>query len=299
MQIQLNLEKLKQTKVHFCIPCYGGQVSEQTFMGIIKWANQAKELGIDWTIETLVNESLISRGRNTLTARFLNNESTTHLFFIDADIGFEPWHVLTVLNHDKDVVCGLYPMKSLPLKWVVNGVDGENTETREDYLIEVSKAGTGFMCIKSHVFEALKKHPAVKPFNNDIGLPPELDKHMFTFFDSAVRENRYYSEDWTFCENWRDLGGQIWIDSRVLLKHTGYFNFCQENDSAIRKAMAEIPSSINVEPDDARQNLKPGEQPKTLNVTDEQLNETVEITDKPAVPQKIASSKRKSKRKKR
>jgi hypothetical protein len=40
-----------------------------------------------------------------------------------------------------------------------------------------------------------------------------------------VRENRYYSEDWTFCENWRDLGGQVWVDKRVLLKHTGTYVF--------------------------------------------------------------------------
>lgn len=242
MQIQLDVERLKQFKVHFCIPCYGGQLSEQTFMGMIRWANQAKEIGIDWTVETLVNESLISRGRNTLAARFLNNKETTHLFFIDADIGFEPWHILTVLNHDKDVVCGLYPMKSLPLKWVLNGVEG--AEQRDDYLIEVSKAGTGFMCIKEHVFEEIKKHPAVKPFNNDIGLPKELDQYMYTYFDSAVRDNRYYSEDWTFCENWRDLGGQIWMDSRVLLKHTGHFNFCHENDNAIREAYETTPPTV-------------------------------------------------------
>lgn len=304
MQIQLNVERLKQFKVHFCIPCYGGQISEQTFMGIIKWANQAKDMGIDWTVETLVNESLISRGRNTLTARFLANKDTTHLFFIDADIGFEPWHVLTVLNHDKDVVCGLYPMKSLPLKWVVNGVpnaDGTEQAPRDDYLIEVSKSGTGFMCIKSHVFEALKKHPAVKPFNNDIGLPKELDQYMYTYFDSAVRENRYYSEDWTFCENWRDLGGQIYIDSRILLKHTGYFNFCHENDQAIRKAMADTPSMINVEPDGAREKLKPGELPPT--VPEDPSDGTVIITDTPRPvikSQTLASSKKKgSKRKKR
>jgi hypothetical protein len=48
---------------------------------------------------------------------------------------------------------------------------------------------------------------------------------MKTYFDTAVRENRYYSEDWTFCENWRDLGGKIWVDKRVLLKHTGTYVF--------------------------------------------------------------------------
>ena len=75
------------------------------------------------------------------------------------------------------------------------------------------------------MFDKLKAHPAVKPFNNDIGLPAELNPHMKTYFDTAVRENRYYSEDWTFCENWRDLGGRIWVDKRVLLRHTGTYVF--------------------------------------------------------------------------
>jgi hypothetical protein len=48
---------------------------------------------------------------------------------------------------------------------------------------------------------------------------------MKTYFDTAVREGRYYSEDWTFCENWRDLGGQVFVDKRVLLKHTGTYVF--------------------------------------------------------------------------
>jgi hypothetical protein len=50
-----------------------------------------------------------------------------------------------------------------------------------------------------------------------------------TYFDTAVRQNRYYSEDWTFCENWRDMGGRIWMDKRVLLRHSGSYVFCMEN----------------------------------------------------------------------
>ena len=206
------------------MPCYGGQLTESTFMSFIKWANTCRQLGIDWTVETMTNESLISRARNTLTAKFLATPESTHLVFIDADIGWEPWHLLALLNHEKDVIGGLYPMKSLPVKWCVNGIPGF-VETPGDPLIEVTKTGTGFLVVKRHVFEKLNAHPAVRPFNNDIGLDPALNVHMKTYFDTAVRENRYYSEDWTFCENWRDLGGQIFVDKRVLLKHTGTYVF--------------------------------------------------------------------------
>jgi hypothetical protein len=205
------------------MPCYGGMLTESTFMSYIKWSNTCRQLGIDWTMETMTNESLISRARNTLTAKFLHNKESTHLMFIDADIGWEPWHLLVMLNRDVDVIGGLYPMKSLPVKWCVNGFEG--AEEGPDGLQEVSKTGTGFMLIKRDVFEKLDAHPATRPFMNDIGLPAELNPYMKTYFDTAVRENRYYSEDWTFCENWRDLGGKVWVDKRVLLKHTGTYVF--------------------------------------------------------------------------
>jgi len=223
-QIQVNVDYLKTTRVHIMMPCYGGMLTESCFMSYIKWANTCRQLGIDWTMETMTNESLISRARNTLTAKFLANKESTHLMFIDADIGWEPWHLLVMLNAQKDVIGGLYPMKSLPVKWCVNGFEGAATDDNGN-LQEVSKTGTGFLLIKREVFEKLNAHPATKPFINDIGLPPELNPYMKTYFDTAVRENRYYSEDWTFCENWRDLGGQVWVDKRVLLKHTGTYVF--------------------------------------------------------------------------
>jgi hypothetical protein len=115
----------------------------------------------------------------------------------------------------------------MPIKWVVNGFEG--AEEGPDGLQEVSKAGTGFLLMKKHVFEKMNAHPAVKQYKNDIGLDPKYDKYLKTYFDTAVRQNRYYSEDWTFCENWRDLGGKIYVDKRVLLRHSGSYVFCMEN----------------------------------------------------------------------
>jgi len=226
-QVQVNVDFLRTTKVHIAMPCYGGMLTESTFMSFIKWANTARQLNIDWTLETMVNESLISRARNTLTAKFLDMPEATHLFFVDADIGWEPWHLLVLLNRNVDVIAGLYPMKTMPIKWVVNGFEG--AEEGPDGFQEVSKAGTGFLLMKKHVFAKMNSHPAVKQYKNDIGLDPKYDQYLKTYFDTAVRQNRYYSEDWTFCENWRDLGGKIYVDKRVLLRHSGSYVFCMEN----------------------------------------------------------------------
>jgi len=234
-QVQVNVDFLRTTKVHIAMPCYGGMLTESTFMSFIKWANTARQLGIDWTLETMVNESLISRARNTLTAKFLEQQDSTHLFFVDADIGWEPWHLLVLLNRDVDVIGGLYPMKTMPIKWVVNGFEG--AEEGPDGFQEVSKAGTGFLLMKRNVFEKLKSHPAVKQYKNDIGLDPKYDQHLKTYFDTAVRQNRYYSEDWTFCENWRDLGGKVYVDKRVLLRHSGSYVFCMENQNHLMETI--------------------------------------------------------------
>ena len=250
-QIQVNVDYLKTTRIHICMPCYGGMMTESCFMSFIKWSNTCRQLGIDWTVETMTNESLISRARNTLTAKFLDNPDSTHLVFIDADIAWEPWHLLLLLDHDEDVIGGLYPMKTLPVQWVVNGVPGSETKA-DGNMLEVSKTGTGFLVIKRHVLEKLKEHPDVIPYANDIGLDKKLDENMFTFFDTVVRENRYYSEDWTFCENWRDLGGKVWVDKRVLLKHTGTYVFDHNSQrplyEALKKEMERNPAPSEQEP---------------------------------------------------
>lgn len=230
-KLALDVEYLKSTKIHFAIPCYGGMLTESTFMSFIKFASAARKLSMEWTIETLVNESLITRGRNTLVAKFMHNPSATHLMFIDADIGWQSWHPLALVDRKVDIIGGMYPMKTLPLKWVVNGL--ADKEADASGLQEVSKAGTGFLMIKRDVFTKLREHPAVKRYKNDIALDPVYDQYMCTYFDTAVREGRYLSEDWTFCANYRDLGGKIYIDKRVLLQHSGSYVFSLESQNHV------------------------------------------------------------------
>ena len=44
---------------------------------------------------------------------------------------------------------------------------------------------------------------------------------MHAFFEHVVRDGRRWSEDYTFCERWRAIGGDIWLDPEINLSHWG------------------------------------------------------------------------------
>ncbi len=220
-QMQIDTDLLKATSLFIAMPCFGSKLEATTFMSFLGWGNLCHELGIKWQVECVGNESLITRARNISVSSFLGSRlNFTHLMFIDSDITFEPWHLLSLLSRDKDVVGGLYTAKTFPTRVVANHFLGEATE---DGMHEVRKTGTGFLMIKRHVFEKLDAHPSVLPFDWEIGIPPNANKNLKTYFDTSVRDGRYLSEDWFFCENWRDLGGKVWLDTNVQLGHTGSF----------------------------------------------------------------------------
>lgn len=234
-QIQINLPEIKKIKLFIAIPCYGGLMYENVHMSLQSWQQVALQLGIEWRMVTLTNESLITRGRNTLTAQFLES-GYTHLMFIDADIGFTAEQILLLL-HDSTLpevklVGGAYPMKSLPIRYVVNGIPG--AVPRSDGLVEVAKTGTGFMLIKREVFDTVKLHPRVEQYNNDLGMDVKYDEHMYNFWDCAIVDKRYLSEDWLFCHMYRELGGQVWVDGRIKLTHTGTYTFSKDSEDALK-----------------------------------------------------------------
>jgi hypothetical protein len=197
---------------------------------MLKFVIYANKVGMNFSVDTMVNESLITRGRNNLVAKMMENSESTHLMFIDADIGFQPEHIFQLLLHDKDLVGGLYPKKSLPIDYVVNvdpsqvGPGGELQVTNN--LIPLTRLGTGFMMIKRAVFEKMfAAYPDTK-YTGNIGLDKKYDPFMYALFDTSITKDlEYNSEDWTFCDRWRALGGEIWGDINIKLDHTGHFRY--------------------------------------------------------------------------
>jgi hypothetical protein len=218
----------KKVHLHIGIPCYGGMVSEPTMTSFLRFVLLASQAGLNWSLDTMVNESLVTRARNNLMAKMMTNTAATHFMFIDADIRFQPESILQMIAYEKDVIGGLYPKKALPVNYVIN----LKPETKiQGDIFTVDTMGTGFLLFKRQVYEKLiAAHPECK-YVDDVGLGKQYEPMMYSIFDCKIDEKGHYlSEDWLFCRRWQSLGGEIWAHSKVLLNHVGHYEYAGDLD---------------------------------------------------------------------
>lgn len=250
----IDIDFIKNTHVHYCTPCYGGQVTEPFFRSWSRAHMMFTKHEIPYSLTTSANESLISRARCHMVAYFMANPEATHLMFIDADINFDSLDILHMLQHDKDIIVGAYPKKNVSwnnvkhsvlqnpnidiellnsyganyaLNFKYNDNDPDKGVRVEDGLATLKDAGTGFMLIKRTVIEKMIfKYPELY-FNNDLHLDEEFAKWTYLFFDCLhePETKRYLSEDYAFCRRWQDIGGKVWLDPLVNLDHIGNYTF--------------------------------------------------------------------------
>jgi len=172
-----------------------------------------------------VGDSLVSRSRNQLTADFLASDCDKMLF-IDSDLVFTPDDVMRIAHHDVPLVGGVYPLKQEgEVQWCVNGFPGRQSRANEYGLQEVRYVGTGFMCIARSVFEELAENEFAPEYQDDKTKRSERDFWRVGGMETQDATRRYLSEDWHFCQNWLDIGGKVFVDTRVQLGHVGTITF--------------------------------------------------------------------------
>ena len=241
-------------------PMYGGQCMGSYASALMRLPMVLMQNQIGMYYVHLVNESLITRARNTCAYEFLNNTDATHLLFIDADIGFDPAVIPGMMDRDVDILCGLYPKKEI--NWprvatavqrgvppqdlinhagsvVVNLIKDETTFVENGELLQIKNGGTGFMLIKREVFEELSKHVPV--YKSDMYNATEIvtkPQYMKEFFTTSIdpETERLMSEDYHFCILARKHGFKIWADPMIDLTHTGTFVFAGATEKVLEEA---------------------------------------------------------------
>ena len=217
-------ENIQKSFLAICVPCYGGQVTEKHYVSMMSYTIACMKNDMTFSIETLANESLVTRARNNLVAKMMLNPKATHLMFIDADVGFDPESVYKLIAHNKDVVGGIYPKKTFEPDYVFNPSEGAE---RDGDLLEVDDIGTGFLLIKREVIQKMfDSFPDLK-YKNSININNEAEPFMYALFDTLIdkKTDTYLSEDYTFCRRWQQMGGDVYLDPRTALNHVGHYTF--------------------------------------------------------------------------
>lgn len=231
-------------------PMYGGLANQRFVESAMTFMNHCREENISISFAFMGNESLITRARNALTHEFLKTPCT-HLFFIDADIGFRSFDAIRMIKADVDIIAGVYPKKDINWPAIAQAVkDGvpvselpshggdfvinvehvppEGIRVPTDQPFEVANAGTGMMLIKRRVFEELK--PIVPQYINNMttqnrGLIHEEMIHEFFATSIDEKHRVLLSEDYHFCQLWKKNGGRVHIAPWANLTHNGTYEF--------------------------------------------------------------------------
>ena len=242
----LDTAALKDIRPFVATPSYGGMLSSIYVHSLLGLVNLAWGHGFAMQTRFLDGDSLVTRARNRLVAEFMADPRWTHLFWIDADIGFAPEAALRLLLAGREVVAGVYPLKTDG--WPKGGLQAPlpTGSTREDFearharfpanalaasrevdadgFVEVMDAPTGFMLIARPVFERLAQAlPELRYTPDPVQDLGARDWPHYRFFDVLAEpgNGRYLSEDYAFCRRWQSIGGQVFIDTRSSLEHQG------------------------------------------------------------------------------
>ena len=104
--------ELNQPHVHILTPCFGSICYVNYVHCIINTIETFRKYNIGISIDFCKNDSLVSRARNNLVAKAMNNKSMTHVMFIDNDITWDPVDIIKLLISNKQLVGGIYPLKN-------------------------------------------------------------------------------------------------------------------------------------------------------------------------------------------
>lgn len=259
-----NFIREKNPHLYILTPCYGGMCHLNYVCCLLSTRETFDRLGCPLTIEFCKNDSLVSRARNNLIARAMFNTKATHFLFIDSDITWSPMDIFRLLLDDKPIVGGIYPLKKYNFEKLVpqdgvpsyidqwlerknngplkNILDDEamiqtnllnynlnhisNQVAIENGLIRVRHLATGFMMIQRSTLEKMMMAFPSTKYEDDVQfLKPEENKYAYALFDCGVEEGHYMSEDWLFCNRWRKMGGEVFVDVQISLTHSGTEDF--------------------------------------------------------------------------
>jgi hypothetical protein len=163
----------------------------------------------------VIEGSMVGSAREEMVDDVLKMEQTTHLLFIDEDMGFRQDCLNKLLARQQPFVSANYRMKIPPCYFTARKADDSDwlpTNADSFSLEEALFTGFGFSLIERQVLEAIKK----PRFSN-------------VYYD---KYGTYSTEDKTFCALAKEAGFPVHVDHDVskLVYHVGSYSYSWDDE---------------------------------------------------------------------
>jgi len=245
------LERAKSRSVMIATPV-ARDPTVQYMVSMLKTANLLTNHKIRHCAEFLVGSSNLPRARNGLAARFLASDFDV-LLMIDDDMGWDAGSVIRLLASEHPFIAAAGRKKSRlpnadPSVWCAQFIPDAPIRLDEMGAIEVARVGAAFVAIDRSVFvDLIAAHPDWKrEGHEDMNAAQRAAYHQFFQFTTDDEE---IGEDYLFCDRWRAIGGEVWVDPSIELKHVGAMEYTGRLLEILR-------------PGPARQALQAAEEPR-------------------------------------
>lgn len=220
-------------KVLIFVPAFGQIITATTFLTTHAVREAMFQKGIQGGISTLSFPDIAELRGMAMTIWYDTIPDSTHLLFIDADMGFPPEMVIDMILFDEPIIGAIYPQRRLPLSWAGSGTGQPVTERRGNFML-VEGVGFGCTLIKREVVtKMIDKFPHL--IDTRLALHPAGEtlrnagtNRLFRFFEKMdIPDRGLVSEDLSFCIRWNQLVGKaaIWAAIGYKMSHVGPFDF--------------------------------------------------------------------------
>lgn len=212
------------------IPAFGNMVSVATLNTTHALIQMFASKGIRGGIAAFGYPDIAESRNIMLTGWYDGCPDATHLLFIDNDMGFPPNLIADMLVFDEPIIGTMCPKKTIPIQWAGSGLPEAEVKRRGDF-ITVGGIGMAICLIRRDAIDImLKKMPELSDTRMEFHAAKEmLGQRIIRAFDQFDNPDNAIagkmSEDLSFCQRWRDCGGDVWASVAYEIEHVGQYSY--------------------------------------------------------------------------
>lgn len=195
-----------EVKLFIASPSYPSSYCGEYVSSLVDTIKDLQNHNIKTVYKQVNGMHWVDVARDIIAHLFIHHTDCTHLLQIDTDLGWGSDAPRRMLSRDKDIIGGVYPIKTdVATLYPVNDKE------------EVLGLPGGFLMVKREVIENMSRHlPKYKCASLGYG-----ELNVAPLFTRQMRDDGYTGEDFAFCNRAIEAGYKLNIEHDIDFTHVG------------------------------------------------------------------------------